>query len=401
MGEGRERVPAAVILIIFLIGAIVIYLVTIPQPVAYSLVFGNFSNSHSGTNSTSSAQHGSYYDQLTAYIGGNPSTVNTTYSIGTFSASYNEYNSTVGGANTFTLTSSIFGSSSYNMGFNGSSADTYFLAINITSVSGTPKLRLSLNGNYFYTVIPAGNEQILLQLPAAINGKNTLSIYNNLNGFAFTQAISFSEVAITQMAGDNASHYGTVTALTLSGLGNYYLTYTPIGYGNLTISANGYDLTKLSAASDTPTTIMLPSDVVNKAIGSGASAILPATFNLGFVVSQSSTYEIANAGLVYEMPYVAPNTISVPYSVKGTSGEYVMTFYVDSIMEPGSVSFTFYPSGQSYQISAANLVAGENIIILPNSALSVTQLDGNYTGTMSISSTGLVIPQYVQIKPTS
>ena len=401
MGEGRERIPAAVILIIFLIGAIVIYLITIPQPVAYSLVFGNFSNSHSSTNATLATQPGSYYYALTSYIGGNPSTVNTTYSVGTFSASYDEYNSTVGGATTFTLTSSIFGSSSYNIQFNGLSADAYFLAINITSVSGTPKLSVSLNGNSFYNTLPAGNEQILIKLPQAVNGRNTLSIYNDLNGLAFTQAISFSAVAVTQMAGNNDSHYATVTALTLSGLGNYYLTYTPIGYGNLTVSANGYDLAELTNASDTPMTVMLPSYVVDKAIGTGTSAILPATFNLGFVVSKDSTYEIANTGLTYEMPEITPNSVTIPYSVKESSGEYVMTFYVDSIMEPGDVSLGFYPSGRIYQISSANLVTGENIIILSNSSLAGAMSDGNYTGTISISSTGLVIPQYLEIKPTS
>jgi hypothetical protein len=334
-------------------------------------------------------------------LGGNPSAINSTYALGTFGVSYNEYNSSSSSASPFTLTSSIFGSSSYNAGFNGTPSDTYFLTIDIGSVSGSPNLKVSLNGNYFYSAIPAANEQIVLRLPAVSKGNNVVSVYNNLNGFALTQAISFQNATVTQMYSNNASHYSTVTALTLSGIGNYYLQFTPIGYGNLSVSVNGYQLAQMTSASDTPLTMQIPPNVVNQAIKPGTSPVLPVAFNVGFIAGQGSTYEIANGGLVYSMPEVTPNSFTIPYTVKKTSGEYVLTFYANSIIKQGPVTFSIYPSSQSFQIPATNLIAGENILILPNSSLAGQLVNGNYTGTMTLSTTGLIIPTYLSLTPTS
>jgi hypothetical protein len=399
--EGRERISAAVILIIFLIGAIVIYLVMIPQPVAYNLLFGNFSQSSGSTPPPPPTPLGSFYTPLSSYIGGNPTVFNTTYSLGTFAVSYSRVNSTVGGSSPFSLTSSIFGSSSSSIGFYGTPSDAYFLTINLSSVSGSPKLVASLNGNDFYNTLPPSNEIITLKLPNVNNGKNIVSVTNNLNGFAFTQGIDFNNISITQMASLNSSKTLTASIPTLSGLGNFYMQYTPIGYGNLSISANGYDLARISNGTDTPTTILLPPSVVNSAVGSGTSAILPATFNLGFVVEPATTYEIANTGIVYQTPVITVNSPTVQYSIKETDGEYVMILYVNSIIKQGNVTFGFYPSGKTYQISAANLATGENIIILSNASLAGQTINGNYTGTVTMSSNGLIIPQYLSIKPTS
>lgn len=401
MSDDRERISAAVVLIIFLIGAIVVYLVTLPQPIAYRLIFGNFSTqpSHPSTNNT--APLNSFYYQITSYLGGNPSAINSTYSIGTFGTSYDEYNSSLSNSAPFTLTSSIFGSSSYNIGFNGSASNSHFLSFNIGAVSGSPTLKIALNGNYFYQAIPGSNEHVILKLPTVSSGNNVVSIYNYLNGFAFTQAIDFSNVTITQMYANNASHYSSVTPITLSGLGNYYLQFTPIGYGNLSVSVDGYTLAHMSSASDSPYTIMLPPNVVNQAIKTGNTAIIPVTFNVGFSVGPQSTYEIANAAIVYTMPQVTPNSMTIPYTVKQTTGEYVLTFYVSSILNQGPVTFTMYPSGQSFQISSTNLVTGENILIIPKGALAGQASNGNYTGTMALSTTGLIIPDYISLKPTS
>jgi hypothetical protein len=402
MVEGRERIPAAVILIIFLIGAIVVYLITIPQPVAYKLIFGNFS-----TNTTTNKTHlsgpvGSFYFPITSYLGGNPSVINSSYTLGTFGATYNEYNSTIGNANQFTLTSSIFGSSSYNVGFNGTPGDDYFLSMYVSSVSGSPKLSVSINGNSFYSTLPASTEKIVIKIPSVNKGNNVISIFNNLNGFAFTQGITFSNVSVTQMYSNNASHYSSVTAITLSGFGNYYLEFTPIGYGNITVSVDGYPLEKFSSASDNPITLMIPASVVNQAIKTTASAVLPVTFNVGFTVNQQSTYEIANAALVYSLPQIKQNSMTIPYSVKRTnSSQYVLTFYVNNILESGNVNFNFYPSGASFQIPSTNLVTGENILLISASSLSGDVVSGNFTGTVQLSTNGLIIPDYIALKSAS
>ncbi len=403
MSDDRERIPAAVVLIIFLIGAVVVYLVTIPQPVAYRLIFGNFStSSHTGTNNSGNvAPPSSFYYPITSYLGGNPAATNSTYPLGTFGAAYSEYNSSLSSSSPFTLTSSIFGSSSYNAGFNASAEDSYFLLLDVGSVSGNPTLKVALNGNYFYQSTPASNEHILLRLPQASSGNNIVSIYNYLNGFALTQAISFTNVSVIQQYSNNVSHYSSVTPVTLSGLGNYYLQFTPIGYGNLSVTVNGYQLTQLSSSSDVPLTFIIPPSVVNQAIKPGNAAIMPITFNAGFSVGQKSTYEVANAAIIYTMPEVNSASMTIPYTVKETTGEYILTFYVNNILKQGNVTFSLYPSGQTFQIAASNLVTGDNILILPNSAFGGQAVSGNLTGTVTLSTNGLVIPSYLAIKSTS
>lgn len=398
--EQRERVPAAVILIVFIIGATVIYLVTLPAPIAYSLVFGNFSQQTSTVNNTS-VPKGAFYAPITTYVGGNPSAQSTSYSFGTFGASYNEYNSTLSSTSPFTLSASLFGSSSYNVGFNGSSADSYFVTINISSVSGSPKITVLLNGNSFYSTLPSDNEQIVLRVPGARNGNNVLSIQVSLNGFAFSQSASFNGVSITQMFQNNASHYVSATIPTFSGIGNFYLQYTPIGTGNMTISVNGEVMQRISQASDNPVNITIPPSIVNQAISPGTSPILPVTFDLGFTVGPKSTYELANVGLVYQVPQIASNNITLPFSVPTTTGNYILTLYISSIIKQGQVSFSVYPSGATFSIPAANLATGENILILPYSDFQGQQAGGDYSGTITIKSDGLVIPQYIELKSTS
>ncbi len=398
----RERVPAAVILIIFLIGGIVVYLIMIPSPVAYSLIFGNFSQQQQPTPPPTATPVGSFYYPLSSYVGGNSAPAQTFYSMGTFGVAYSLANSTIGTSKPFTLTSSIFGSSSYNIGFNGSPSDLYFVTINISSVSGgNPKLKLSLNGGPSYTTTPSGGEIIHLPLSPVRSGKNILSLSNELNGFAFSQSIRFNSVTITQTSSLNTSKTVTTTVQTFSGLGNYYLQYTPIGSGTMSISINGNYLTQVTSASDVPQNVTIPAYIINKIIGTGTSPVMPLTFNVAFTAAKQSSYQIANAGILYQSPVIPSTNITIPLGVKSGSGNYIMTFYVNSIIKQGAVYFTFYPSGQEFQIPSTNLVVGQNVVILPSSALAGQVVSGNYSGTVYVSSNGLVLPQYLSIKPAS
>ena len=403
MVEGRERVSAAVILIIFLIAAVFVYLILLPPPVAYRLVYGNFSNQTSPSqvqNQTLIPQ--SFYYPISSYLGGNPNAQNYSYTMGTFGVSYNVYNSTLSNSAPFELTSSIFGSSSYNIGFNGSSSDNYFIKLDIGKVSGSPRLKVSLNGVYFYTSIPISGENLILRVPRINNGKNVISVYNYLNGFAFSQSIDFSNVSITQMYSVSVEHSISTTIPTIGGLGNFYIQLTPIGQGNLSVDINNQNLIDMLSGNDTQMTVRMSPNIVNGAVSPSASPIVPAKFNTSFtVIGANSSYVLANVGIVYAALVIPPHSLTIPYIIPKTSGEYMLTFYLNSIIKQGSVSFYFYPSGQSFQIPFSNLTVGENVLILPISAISGQTSSGNYTGTLSVSSTGLMIPQYVDIKPTS
>ncbi len=395
------RVSAAVMLVIFLIAAIFVYLILLPAPVTYNLIYGNFSNQPI-SNSSQPIAAGSFYYPITSYVGGSPSAQNYSYNLGTFGISYSVYNSTVSGSAPFQLTSSIFGSSSYNINFNGSSTDKYFITLTIGKVSGSPRLKISLNGDYFYSAIPASGEKVTLAIPGVVNGKNIVSIYNDLNGLAFTQSISFSNVSITQTHSVSVFRSLSTSVLTIDGLGNFYLQFIPIGQGNLSVYVNNEPLASISSGRDVPLTIMLPPSIVNSAIAHSTSPMVTANFDTTFAVAGANTsYEIANGNIIYSAPVIPSQNLTFQYTLPQTSGEYIFTFYLDSILKQGQVTFSFYPSGQSFQISSSNLMTGQNTLILPVSALSSQISNGNYTGTVSVSSTGLVIPQYISIKPTS
>lgn len=398
--EQRERVSAAVVLIVFLIAAIIGYLIIIPVPTSYSLVFGNFP-SNTGANSTHNPpptpQQGFFYN-LTSYVGGNPNSENLTYPVGTFGVFYNEANSTLSTAGSFTLSSSLFGSSSYNIGVATNSRDTYFLVMNISSVSGPPTLKVALNGNYFYQEVPTSGT-VVLKMPRVNSGNDTVSVYNDLNGFAFSQSLTFNSISIIQESPNNVSSTNQITIPSFDGLGNFYVQYTPIGAGNLHVNLNGYALSTAGQANGTPVSIRVPASIIDQLIPVGNSPILPMNFDLGFLVDPNSRYEIANAGMVYQTPYLAQNNLTVPYTVQVSQSGYVLTFYVSSVIKQDDVNFTVYPSGAKFGMSASNINTGENVLILPPGDFAGSQSGNNYTGTLTMSSNGLIIPEYVSIRP--
>ncbi len=398
--EQRERVSAAVVLIIFLIGAIIAYLIIIPPPTSYSLVFGNFSSSSSsGSHTPPPVQQPGFFYNLTSYVGGNPISENLTYPVGTFGVFYNEANSTLSTQGSFSLTSSLIGSASYNVGVNTNTQDTYFLVMNISSVSGPPILKVALNGNYFYQEAPSSGV-VVLKMPQANSGKNTISIYNDLNGFAFSQSIDFNSISVIQESPNNVSSVNQVVIPTFDGLGNFYVQYTPIGTGNLNVGLNGYTLSAAGQSNGTPMTIRVPPSVIDQMIPTGSSPILPMNFELGFIVSPNSRYEIANAAMVYQTPYLAQNNLTIPYTVQVSNSDYVLTLYVNSIIKSGNIDFTVYPSGATFNMSSSKLTTGENVLVLPYSDFAGSQSGNSYTGTITMTSDGLVIPEYVSLRST-
>ncbi|MCL5009745.1 MAG: hypothetical protein M1433_02075 [Candidatus Parvarchaeota archaeon] len=402
MENGRERVTAAVILIVFLMAAIFLYLILLPQPVTYSLIYGNFNNNSISNNTSHNPIPNSFYYPISSYVGGNQLPSNYSYQMGTFDVSYNVYNSTTYTNSPFSLSSSIFGPSSYNIGFNGSMSDAYFIGIRVGSVSGSPNLKLSLNGNNFYTGAASSGENLTLSVPGVINGKNTITISNYLNGFAFSQSIDFSNVSVTQMYKVSVSHSTSTSINTLDGLGNFYLQFTPIGQGPLSVYINGQQLTALTTGNDNPTTMIIPSEIVNNATAQSNSPATPVTFNTVFSVEgQGSSYEIANCNIVYSEPNIALQKVVIPYSVKQSSSGYVLVLYVSSILKEGDTNFELYPSGDIFQIASSALTVGQNALVLPSGALSGEPFNGNFTGTITVSSTGLIIPKYLDLKPSS
>lgn len=393
----RERVPAVVLLMLILAGSIVIYLLLVPPPVAYKLL--GITNSSS---SLQSVPKGEFYYNMDTYLGGNSAPLNTSYSLGTFGVDYPLVNSTVFENGSISIGSSIFGSSSYDITFNSSASATYFVEITVKSVSGTPKLSLSLNGGPFFSTLPSVNETIIEKIPSSKQGKNVLSLTNNLNGFALSQSFELSDVKVVRQAGENNANTVPVKVLTFSGLGDYSISYIPIGYGSLNVSVNGQTISSINYGNDSKQTATIPSILVSKAVHnsnlSSSSIILPILFNVGFQPSRNVSYEITDASLDYEIPYIARNSPTVYYSVNAKSGNYMLTLYISSIIRSGNVSLYFTPSGENISMPSSTLSIGENVLLIPSQYLGMSAVNGNYSGTVKISADGLAIPSYISIK---
>ena len=397
MAVERERIPAVVALMLILIGSIVIYLLLVPPPVAYKLL---------GINNTSvttpSIPAGEYYQNLNTYIGGNGKPVNASYVLGTFGVNYPVVNSTVFNASQISIGSSIFGSSSYDLSLNLSKNYTYFIEVTVQSVSGTPKLSFSLNGNSFFSTLPTSNETITEKIPAGKIGKNIIAITDSLNGFALSQSFKLANIEIIKEYGKNNANIVPIKVLTFSAIGDYSLVYTPIGYGDLNVSVNNEVISRISSGNDSQITVNIPSMVISKAIRasnlSSSSIVLPLLFNVGFQPAQNVSYEIANAYMNYTIPYIAMNSPTVYYSVNATNGNYMLTLYVSNIVRKGNIYLYFTPSGANLTIAANTLSDGENVLLIPSNFIGVTATNGNYSGTIKLSTNGLVIPSYISIK---
>ncbi|MBE5728647.1 hypothetical protein IHE51_02190 [Candidatus Parvarchaeota archaeon] len=401
MGEPVERISAAVVVLVFLVIGVLLYLFLIPPAAVTSLV-GNFTNlTYTNTTRIVTSNVSSYYP-ITSYIGGNNQTVNFTYPLEGFTVSYSEVNSSIS-EKPFTLTSSIFGSASNNMKFTGNGTDSYYLLLNVSSVSGTPYLKLQINGKYFYSSI-AEKGVLKIAVPSVSTGSNVLSIDNYLNGFALSQSISFSNVSLIQSSYLNTKFSKSIGVSSMLGLGNYILQFTPIGYGNMSVSANGVNIYSLINGSNAPLSVSIPESVVNSAISTSKSVsngVVPLTFNFLFSVSQGGRYVVADDGLLYELPPIPVKEVSIPYSVKASSSSYIFSLYVSSIVRLGYINFTLYPSGVSFSIPASSLSNGENIVVEPSSYLAGNEVNGKYTGTVTLSSDGLIMPSSLTITPSS
>jgi hypothetical protein len=397
MAIERERIPAVVVLMLILVGSVVIYLLLVPPPVAYRLLGINNSTSH-----VSSIPYGEYYTNINTYVGSNSNPVNTTYTIGTFGVDYPLLNSTVFNKTSVSIGSSILGSSSYDINFNASQQSVYFIKIRVQSVSGTPELSFSLNGHKFFSTLPANNETIQEKIPISGSGKNILSVTDSLNGFALTQSFTLSSIEIIKESGKNNLYSVPINVLTFSGVGDYSLSYIPIGYGGLNVSINNQVISSINYGNDSQTTVNIPSIVVSKAISSSnlssSSVILPILFNVAFQPAENVSYEIADASLNYKIPYIAENSPTLYYSVNATTGNYLLTFYVNSVITKGNVYFYFTPSGENLTMPANTVSSGENVLLIPSSYLGSSPSNGNYSGTVKISSNGLIIPRYLSLK---
>jgi hypothetical protein len=401
MGEPVERISAAVVVLVFLVIGVLLYLFLIPPAAVTSLV-GNFTNlTYTNTTKIVTSNVSSYYP-ITSYIGGNNQTVNFTYPLEGFTVSYSEVNSSIS-EKPFTLTSSIFGSASNNMKFTGNGTDSYYLLLNVSSVSGTPYLKLQINGKYFYSSI-AEKGVLKIAVPSVSTGSNVLSIDNYLNGFALSQSISFSNVSLIQSSYLNTKFSKSIGVSSMLGLGNYILQFTPIGYGNMSVSANGVNVYSLTNGSNAPLSVSIPESVVNSAISTSKSVsngVVPLTFNFLFSVSQGGRYVVADDDLLYELPPIPVKEVSIPYSVKASSSSYIFSLYVSSIVRSGYINFTLYPSGVSFSTPASSLSNGENIVVEPSSYLAGNEVNGKYTGTVTLSSDGLIMPSSLTITPSS
>ena len=357
MAVERERIPAVVVLMLILIGSIVFYLLLVPPPVAYKLL---------GINNTSvttpSIPAGEYYQNLNTYIGGNSQPVNTSYVLGTFGVNYPIVNSTIFNASQVSIGSSIFGSSSYDISLNLSQSAAYFIEVTVQSVSGTPKLSFSLNGNSFFSTLPASNETITEKIPAGKTGKNIIAITDSLNGFALSQSFKLAKIEVINEQGKNNANTVPVKVLTFSGVGDYSIVYTPIGYGDLNVSVNNEVISSISVGNDSQITVNIPSMAISKAVRSSnlssSSVVLPLLFNVGFQPARNVSYEIADAYLNYTIPYIAANSPTVYYSVNATKGNYMLTLYVSSVVRKGNIYLYFTPSGANLTIADNTLSSG-------------------------------------------
>ena len=400
-GSGPDRVSAAVVLIVFLIAIVVLYLVLVPAPVAYQLITGRNITPPSTNVTTTAPQPAQFYYPISNYVGGTSAPKSYSYQLGTFGVSNHEYNSTIGATKPFTLTSSIFGSSNYNIKFNATASDSYFLLMNVSSVSGSPVLQTYINGHSFYRSMPAGGEEIALSVPSVRSGSNVVSIYNYLNGFALSEGISFNSVQLVQMSYNNAPGFVPEKVITLSGIGNFYVDYFPIGSGQLQVAVNNTVISTIENGSDMEINLTIPPSLIEKIIPQSTQQVLPITFGVAFLPGKKASYEIGDAQLVYQLPAISMNNITVPFTVNSSGKQYLLTVYVNNVISGGDLNFMFSPSDAHISIPASRLALGTNVLIIPPYYLAGLPVDHNYTGTVTVSSSGLLIPSYIAIKPLS
>ena len=391
----RQPISAAVILIVMMLAAVVIYLIIIPVPISSSLIFGNSPGSANATNNAV------FTHNFDTYVGGNPSASTSTYSLGTFSVSAKNITSLLAYTNSQKLTSWLFGTASSNIQFPGDSADSYAVEINVSTVSGTPFLSLSLNGNNFYKAIPTAGEEITVDLPKAQNGNNTLSITNNLNGWAFAQSIGFANVSVTHTALKNSSESTSTSVPTIFGLGQLVVQYLPIGQGTLFTNINGTNIGHTQVGNDTEVNMTIPPSLLSELIPNSSSTTVSVPLKVGFSASAGGNFVVTGASILYVLPSVPEKAITTPYTISATTGNYVVILYVNSVIKQGNISFSVYPSGALFSIPAAKLTLGENVVVLPSASLASQPSKGTYSGTITVSSSGLFVPTYLSIKATS
>ena len=401
MADNREKIPAVVILMIMLISSVVIYILLVPPPVAYKLLGINNTTTSPGF----TVPAGAFFKNISTYIGGYPNPQLQNYPIGTFGVSYTQKNYTVFSKKSLAVSSSLFGSSSYNLFFNNTPSDTYYLLMNVGSVSGSPKLAVSVNGSQIYSVLPTTNESIAIKLPSVDSEKALLSVTNYLNGFAFSQSFTLDNVKLIKQIGNSSNMTSAVKVMTFSGIGDYYLNYTPLGSGNMSVYINGIEVSSISGTNTKTTSVTIPPSVIASAVRAAGSSqdstVLPLTFNVSFEPGKQASYEIANAGVSYQIPSIAGNKISLYYNVSSTASNYAMVLDVASIINSGNLTITINPSGFSTEIPADKLAVGQNAVILSPSDLGGNSQNGAFTGTVTLSSNGLIIPESITIKPVS
>ncbi len=397
MVEEKWQVSAAVILILGILIAFVLYVLFAPPSQVVSIL-GNFS-SITNTSSIPVVPPNAY--QINSYIGGIQNSSEMVFPFGSFSISYQGYNSSIS-ENDITLTSSIFGSANYNLKFYGNSSDVYTLNINLSSVSGDPYIYVYLNGKVIYSG-RAVVGQFSVPVSGVTDGQNVISIYNYMNGLALYQSFTINKLSLVQTRFVNLSVDKNIQIPTFLGLGSFYLEFTPIGYGNLNVYINNYNITSITSGSDTPQNITIPQSIINNIISSlkvnSNDVVMPVNFNIKFAISSQGKYVIVDNSLDYVIPSIPQKTVSIPFSIHAGSANYVVSLYVSSIPRSGYIEFSLSPSNTEFYIPASSLKTGDNILVEPASVFSGNIQNGNYTGIITLSSNGLVVPSYLYIYP--
>jgi len=396
MVETKQETSAATVVIVMMLVVAIVYLILAPPSVVLPLL-GNFSTTASNVSSLP-MRSGVY--QITSYVGGIENTSVSSFGFPSFVLYYLPVNYSFS-ISPFSLSSSIFGSGSYTIKFTGNTSDTYLLLVNVSSVSGAPYIAIYSNGQLLYKQVAVAG---LLSLPITnvVNGQNVLSIYNELNGLALYQSFHVSEAKLVSTHYVNNSYTKSLSIPTFLGQGNFYLDFTPIGHGDLHVSVNGVNISSMNNVSDIPQNLTIPQSIIEKGLSaasvSSSQQVLNLPLSIDFSISTPGRYVVVNNAILYVVPPISEKSASVQYNIPIETGQYVLSLYVSSIIKAGSVTFTVYPSGASFSIPSTELRLGSNVLLEPASYFSSAAVSGNYTGTITISSNGLIVPTYLSIQ---
>jgi hypothetical protein len=368
MGEQKERpvVTAAVIVLVFMLVGYIIYTILVSP----ESIFSSNTTSLPGLTITSNtSQITPVYSVLGSTAG-----YNETVSLGSFFLSTSTYNTTIFNKNV-SLSVSIFGGSGYNIPLNESQS-AYYLEIIPTSVYGSPKLSIYLNGQLLTQSILVKNQSINYKFTVPSPG--TLTLQLNLNGLALSQSATLKVYLISNRI-NRTVFKQSISLPVVPRLGEFGVQFIPIGNSTIQIIANNETVYNGTFISNKEYNVSFPTDLQLILLNNANAHI-----NLMFL--SSGNVGISNAMLYYYTP-LQNVTISGRYNITYSNSGYQMDIQILKVYRPGNITIVF-PQGEITIPSSE--VSAQTVFAIPSKFLGMA-INGYVSGSYRITSNGLYL----------